>query len=162
MMAYLEMLTVVLAHPPVTDAGFLAYRDSSLRNVINSVNSDGLTLDEAYLLEVRNLETNLISVNQQNSLMGGTGGSTSQKKTGNSTDQAASNGCTKCTEKDRQIQALKDKLTAQENLTKNKQQLLERYKAKHGDLFPVTASPGPSGSKKVQFAAGSRQKRKRP
>ena len=169
MMAYLEMLSVVMAHPPVTDTGFASYRDASLRNVINSVNSDGLTLDDAYLLEVRGLEVNLTSVNLQNSLMGGTGVTPAKVASAASTQAAPSKDkCTECDDKDRQLQSLRDKLTGQENLVKNKQWLLDRYEAQYGRLNNNSSTPSkssnadtPGKAKKVTFAARSGGKRKR-
>jgi hypothetical protein len=51
------------------------------------------------------------------------------------------------------LQSLRDKLAAQENLAKNKQFLLDEYKAQYGDLNNTSSNLGKSGTKKVTFPA---------
>lgn len=154
-MAYLQMLTVVLAYPSVTAAGFLDYRDTSLRAVAARVNGHGGTLDEAYRLEIANLDVYLDACRQQRALSGlpafidvvgdasASAASTPAKASAGAVAGSAS-GCAGCTERDQRIKRLENQLAQVTNANENKRVLLARWATAHGSL--PAASPAGGGA----------------
>jgi hypothetical protein len=125
----------------VTAAGFLDYRDTSLRAVATKVNAGGITLDAAYRLEIASLDVYLDNCRQQRALSGlpaivddaGSSAVTTVAASAGAAPLAASL-CTPCKERDRRIKQLENILQQAKNSNQNKRVLLIRWEKLHGAL----------------------------